>query len=203
MSEARWLADTRDLADQDFASGHLTEFWRARVEALLELLEAAVRVAAGAGDPQEEGQHAQLLRDARAYIATMELEESALIPRLVAALAGDRPPAPSEAAKLAFLKAVSRIEEGLVLHDLWEQGLDAGLVAAYAVDFGAVRPTPRAPSEAAIRAAYLAMPGTVEPEKHPDDSAAWNHSVREMFATMLRAAYAVDFGASPAAAPPL
>jgi hypothetical protein len=51
-------------------------------------------------------------------------------------LAVSAPPAPepSEAAMLAFLKAVSLIEDGLLLHEEWERSLRAGLEAAYAVD---------------------------------------------------------------------
>lgn len=60
---------------------------------------------------------------------------------------------------------------------------------------------PREPSEAEIRAAYLAMPGTIDPDKNPATSAAWNRSVREMFAKALRAAYAVGRGTAPAEAP--
>ena len=59
------------------------------------------------------------------------------------------------------------------------------------------------PSDEAALAAYLAMVGTSHPDKNPEDKAAWDRSVKEMFKKMLRAAYQVDAlgGIEPAPAP--
>lgn len=44
---------------------------------------------------------------------------------------------PSGAAKVAFIKAHARVEGGWVYTDQWEEALNAGLTAAYRIDFAA------------------------------------------------------------------
>jgi hypothetical protein len=65
--------------------------------------------------------------------------------RNVPAEAGDRPPAPSAAAIAAFLAEYSRIAAASHMGcSHIDSQVTSALQAAYAVDFGAVRPPPRA-----------------------------------------------------------